>query len=375
MNRFICIILALTILISPATIPAKASESQPFYAIMEAETRTVVDEFHGNETVNCGYLSKLMTLLLIAEDIETGKFCLTDTLTASPTVTGTKGAVVWLQSGDKMTVDELLKSVIVGNANDAVTVLAEESRRSIENFTAEMNRTAFDLGLRNTVFMSPYGYYDENEHTTANDIAMVCAELLRYNFIMPYFSMWREFVKNGETELVNENRLSRTWDRHVGFKAANSERSGYCIAEAGKSDNGGIYIAVVLGADSEDTSFGLAKKLINRGFSDFKVTVPGFMDELLRPLRVKNGRDSAVELECVGISSVVIPKGASEMRNVIVIPEYVSAPVRKGQSVGTVAFYNGDTLVYEANIVTKSGTEESDFGFVFKKLLLNLVNK
>ena len=143
---------------------------------------------------------------------------LSEELAASESVRGTKGAVIWLESGDKLSVDELLKSVIVGNANDAMTVLAERASGSIEQFVMDMNAKAFDLGLKNTRFNSPWGYYDEYEYTSACDIAVICAELLKYDDVMPYFSIWRDFVKDGQVELVNENTMMNSFIKHFGFK-------------------------------------------------------------------------------------------------------------------------------------------------------------
>lgn len=352
---------------------ASAEASDMIYILMESETCTVLEENRSDEQVNAGYLTKLMTLLLIAEDIETGKYSLDTELTASQSVYGTKGSVVWLEPGDKMTVEELLKAVIIGNANDAVTVLAERSEQSVENFVLRMNSEAFDYGLRDSAFYSPYGYYDEREYTTAHDIAVICTKLAQYSFIEPYFRTWRDFIKEGQTELVNENTLARTYDRHIGFKAAHSEQSGYCVAEGGRSEEGTSYIAVVLGAPDEDTSLSFAKSLVKKGFSDYKVTVPGFLDELMRPIQVKNGVDSAVELRLKTQRTVVVPKGAGELSNVIVIPEYVNAPLEKGQKIGTAAFYNGDTLVFETDIVVADNVERLSVWYVFKEMLLNLI--
>lgn len=349
--------------------------AQYSYILMEAETGAVLDEHEADKRVNAGYLTKLMALLLIAEDIETGKYSLDKELTASQSVTGTRGAVIWLEAGDKLSVEELLKGVIIGNANDAVTVLAEASEGSVEEFTARMNSQAFDLGLRNTAFYSPHGYYDEREYTTARDMAVICSELAKFSFLEPYFATWRDFIKEGETELVSENTLTRTFEGHIGFKASHSEQSGYCIAEGGRSADGAEYIAVVLGASDETESFNTAKSLIKRGFSDYRVTVPGFLDELLMPLRVRNGVDSAVEVRLKSHSSVVVPKGAGELTNIIVMPDYVSAPVEKGDAVGTAAFYCGETLLYESDIIASDSVEAMSVGYIFEELLLNLIEK
>ncbi len=372
----ICIILSaiITFLLAvPCISFAEDFEEIKSYILVEASTGTVIEEKNSSQRMNAGYLSKLMTLLLVAEDIETGKYLLSTELTASSSVTGTKGAVVWLEAGDKMTVEELIKSIVIGNANDAVTVLAEKSEQTVEKFVMRMNSEAFDIGLRNTAFYSPYGYYDEREYTTASDLAVICTKLAKYDFIQPYFKTWRDFVKSGQTELVNENTLARTYERHIGFKACHSDEAGYCIAEGGKNDSGMCYITVILGAESDDVSLSSAKKLINKGFSDYKVTATMFPDEMLMPIKVRNGEESAVEIHLRNQSNLVVPRGVNELSTVVVIPEYLTAPLKKGHKIGTAGFYSEKNLVCEIDIITSEKVDKLTLGYVFKKTLYNLL--
>lgn len=339
------------------------------YVLMEAGTHTVLESENSDKQLNSGYLSKLMSVLLFAEDIETGKYKLETEITAPEAVYGTKGSVVWLQAGDKMSVDELLKSVIIGNANDAVTALVYASEQSVEDFTKRMNKRAFELGLRNTAFYSPYGYYDEREFTTAADMAVICSELSEYEFLETYFRTWRDFVKEGATELVSENTLTRTFDKHCGFKACHSEETGYCIAEGGRSENGTVYVAVVLGGADEETAFSTAKSLVRKGFSEYKVTEANFPQEMMKPLSVRNGTESAVEIAFEGMSDIVVPKGVKSLTTVSVIPQYADAPVKKGQRLGTAAFYSNDTLVYETYIVSQKAVPRLTFNYIFSGIL------
>lgn len=375
MKKTILFIIVLFLNVQNFILNAYAEENQndkTSYVLMEVETKTIIDSQNPDLKLNCGYMSKLMSILIIAEAIETGKFSLDDNLTASSSVTGTKGSVIWLQQGDTLTADELLKGLIIGNANDALTVLAEKSHRSIDEFVSQMNSRAFDLGLRDSAFTNPYGYYSENDYSTAHDMALISAELSRYDFLTPYFQTWRDFIKEGQTELVNENTLARTFNGHMGFKASHSDNSGYCISEKAVNDDTS-YIAVVLGAEDEYTSFSTAKNLINKGFKEYKVTVPGFLDELLLPMKVKSGEETAVEIMLESQNSVVIPKSAPELTNKIVIPDYITAPVKKGQKIGTLAFYNDKTLVFETSIITKNEVKKSSLLFTVKKSLSNLL--
>lgn len=370
---FISFVLLLTNVKPMYTIAEDTANTAKAYVLMEPTTQTVLDSENADLRLNVGYLSKLMTILLIAEDIETEKYTMSTELTASSTVTGTKGAVVWLEAGDKMTVEELLKSVIIGNANDAVTVLAEKSEQSVENFVMRMNTEAFDIGLRNTAFYSPYGYYDEREYTTAHDMAVICAELVKYEFLRPYFKTWRDFVKSGQTELVSENRLANSYERHIGFKAAHSDETGYNIAEGGMNESGDSYIAVVLGADNEDDMYKQAKSLLKSGFIDYKVTATMFPDEMLMPMKIRGGCDTAVEIALRQQSRLVVPKSVGELSTKVVLPEYLTAPVKKGQVIGTAAFYSDKNLVCEIDIIVKDDVKKLSMGYIFKEMLCNMI--
>lgn len=376
MKRYFAILTALltALLIVPFRSAAAEKEIQAqAYILAEASTGTVLAGENTDRELNCAYLSKLMSLLLIAEDIETGKFLLSTELTASQSVSGTQGAVIWLEPGDRLTVEELLKAVIIGNANDAMTVLAEASEKSVEAFVSRMNSEAFDMGLRGTAFFSPYGYYDEREHSTARDIAEICCKLARYETLRPYFRTWRDFVREGRTELVSENTLSRTYDRHIGFKACHSDAAGYCAAEGGVNGSGTCYIAVVLGAPDGETSLSAAKKLVNRGFGEYKVTATMFPDEMMKPMKVQGGTEQAVGIELSGQRNIVVPRGVNELATVTVLPEHLTAPVKKGQRIGTAGFYSGRELVCEAPIVAAEDVDELSFAFILRKTLLKLL--
>ena len=376
MKRYFAILTALltAAMILPFRSAAAENDIQAkAYILAEASTGTVLAGENIDTELNCGYLSKLMSLLLIAEDIGTGKFLLSTELTASQSVSGTQGAVIWLEPGDRLTVEELLKAVIIGNANDAMTVLAEASEQSVEAFVSRMNSEAFDMGLRGTAFCSPYGYYDEREHSTARDIAEICRRLAEYETLRPYFGTWRDFVREGKTELVSENTLSRTYDRHIGFKACHSDAAGYCAAEGGVNGSGTCYIAVVLGAPDAEASLGAAKKLVNRGFSEYKVTATMFPDEMMKPMKVQGGTEQAVGIELRGQSNIVVPKGVSELATATVLPDHLTAPVKKGQKIGTAGFYSGKELVCETPIVAAEDVDELSFAFVLRKTLLKLL--
>jgi len=372
MNKIISL---LTVGVMLAAMMGKKTAEKPSckaYVLIEASTCAVLEGENPDQQLECGYMSKLMGLLLVAEDIEAGKLSLLEEVTAPQAVYGTKGAVVWLEPGDRMTVEELLKSVIIGNANDAMLTLACACEGSEEEFVSRMNSEAFDLGLRNTAFYGACGYQGDHDRTTARELAVICAKLSEHEILRPYFTTWRDFVRSGQTELVSENTLTRTYDRHMGFKACHSDEEGYSVAEGGAGASSSVFIAVVLGAPDAETSMKTAKDLINRGLSEYKVTATMFPEEMLRPMKVKGGTELAVELGLASQSSLVIPRSVGELRTVTVIPEYINAPVEKGQRLGTAAFYSGDTLVWETDIVVKESVPRLTYLYILEKMLYKL---
>lgn len=379
MRNYLFRALALLIsgLICAAALSAEIPEREKIraYILIEPETGTIIDEYNGDVKFGVGYLVKLMSILIIAEDINSGKYTLNDELIASESVRGTKGAVIWLEPGDISTVEELLKAVIIGNANDALTVLIERSAENIDTFIMNMNAKAFDLGIRNTYFTDPYGYSTDNTLATAHDIALICSELFKFDFLKPIFSTWREFIRSGKTELVNENSLSRTFSEHIGFKACHSDKSLFCIAEGAEKSDGRRFVSVVLGADNEDIAAQTAKKLIKGGFKDYTITSTMFPEEMLMPVKVKGGRENAVEICVKESTSIVVPRDCHEVYSKVIFPNYLTAPVRSEQPVGIVAFYNEKRLVFETEIITKTEVKCLDFPYIIKHLLSKLIEK
>jgi D-alanyl-D-alanine carboxypeptidase (penicillin-binding protein 5/6) len=231
-----------------------------------------------------------------------------------------------------------------------------------------MNARAFELGMRDTRFTNCDGFYEEGQYSTAADMAALCRELLKHEFLYEYMNTWMDSVRDGQTEIVNENRLVRSYNGLLGLKASHSEKSGYCAALAASRD-GKAYIAVVIGCGDEDERFNIGKELLSKGFSSYKVTTPSFSGEFLKPVPVKGGTESAVETEAENLEGLVVPRSSGEPETVAVIPVYISAPVKKGQRIGTLGFYDGDTLIYETGLVACQSVEKMTFSFAVKKFL------
>ncbi len=336
--------------------------------LAEAATGTVISGENADVCVPTGTLPKLMTVLLTAEEIECGNFSLDTQFKVGKEVENVPGAVIWLTPGENISVEELLKAVIIGNANDASAVLAANIGKDEKDFVGMMNARAFELGMRNTSYKSCGGIDGAGEYSTAADTAILARELLKYDFLKGYFTTWSDRVRGGQTEVVNENRLVRTYDGITGMKAGHSEQSGFSLVLTAERDEA-AFISVVLGCGDKDERFSMGKTLLSNGFSSYKVTTPAFSDEFLRPITVRGGVEKSVSIQAGTLRELVIPKSSGELSTVVLIPEYVEAPVKKGQTIGRVGFYNDETLLYETDIIASQAVEKISFHKALKKYL------
>lgn len=377
MKRWLAAICAAVLLGTLWRVPAVCAAEEPeipaaAYALMEAETGTLLLESHSGDRLPCGAMAKLMTAYLAAEQLEQENWTADTVLTATDAVTGTKGAVIWLTAGEEMTVGDLLKGLIVGNANDAAIVLAAAVSGDTETFVMDMNACAFDLGMRDTWFTSPCGSSDDGAYTTAADLARLCCALAKQECLREYFRTWRDFLRGDATELVNENTFARTDETSIGFKACHSEKEGFSIA-AGAERSQMQCVAVVLGCGDTDSRFALAKQLLRKGFSGWKVVQPGFSGEFLYPVQVRGGVERAVLAEPGKLKGLAIPRSCGELETVMVLPRYVQAPVRKGQNLGQAAFYQGDTLLYETDVAAAAAVDVRNYWDTLREITVKML--
>ena len=377
LKRIICTFLAI-ITVMPLFVNTFAAETDKEYTfceiLIEASGGAVIESVNEDVPVPIGTMAKLMTVLLAAEKVEAGELSLDDKLKTSSYANSMQGAQIWLMPGEEITVDELFKGVIIGNANDASVVLAEKVSGSEEDFVNLMNQRAKELGMSNTVFTNCNGYYDdEKQVSTAADIAKLCAKLSEYDFLKEYFTCWRDFVRCKATELVNANELVKSYKDIVGFKAGYTENSGYCTA-AGAERDGVMYISVVLGCDDKDYSFTEAKRLMNVGFSGYTVFVPELPKDIPAEIDVKGGMSAKIPVEYGEVRRVVLPNGAAgSLTSNVIMPDYVYAPVEKGRKVGEIHFLRNDKVIFTVDMFASESAEEmtvsNAVSILLKKLL------
>lgn len=381
-KKFFCILLSFTLILNvtgglAGAEPAARSGAGPetVMALAEASTGTLIFEKGGDKKVPVGMAAKLMTVLLVAEAVENGEMRLDGMKKTSPHANSMQGAQIWLMPGEEMSVSDLLKGVIIGNANDASVSLAEAVSGSEERFVEKMNLKADELGMKDTAFSNPCGYYDaEKQTSSARDLAVLAAELSEYGFLKEYFTCWRDFLRGDETELVNSNILIRDYDDMTGFKAFFSKETGYCVI-AGAEREGVSYVSVILGCPDKDFSFKEARRLINYGFSGFDVLKPALPENIPQTVKVRNGAPGEVSLRVDEPGNIVIPKGtASGVTSRVFMPNYVYAPVEDGKKIGEIAFYQKEKQIYGIDIYSDGGSKEIDLKEAFVILIKNLLS-
>lgn len=309
--------------------------------LMEATTGTVLYRQNAGEAMPPASVTKIMTLLLLMEAIDRGQITLNDTVTVSANAASMGGSQVYLKEGEQMRLEELLKCVIIASANDAAVALAEYLCGSVSSFVSKMNERAEQLGMKSTRFENVTGLDDTAEHhlTSAEDIAIMSKELIRYPKVLEYSSLWLDTIRNGEFGLTNTNRLVRFYPGCTGLKTGSTSKAGFCISVTAQRE-GLSLICVIMGAETRDIRNAAAVSLLDWGFSRFALFVSE--PQALEAIPVTGGMEDGVGLERGSFTCVVPKEKLKLIEERITLPPSITAPVKKGDVVGTVAYYVGE---------------------------------
>ncbi len=325
--------------------------------LMDAATGAILYAQNAEEALPPASVTKVMTLLLVMEAIRDQKIAWGDLVTVSERAAAMGGSQIFLKVGEQMTVEDMVKSVVIASANDAAVALAEHISGSEEAFVGAMNRRAAELGMKNTHFENTNGLDDtvENHTISAHDIAIMSRELMQYPKILEYSSTWMDTVRGGAFTLTNTNRLVRFYPGATGLKTGSTAKAKFCISATAERD-GTALIAVIMGAESRDVRNAEAKKLLDWGFANFGM----YRHELKEPncLAVTGGTRDTVALRADAFSTVLPKEQLGLVKVVVSLPGSITAPVREGDAVGDVTYtLNGKTIgkvsVYAAESVEK----------------------
>ena len=343
--------------------------------LIEPESGRVLYEKSPDEKMPIASITKLMTLLLTFEAIHGGKLTLDTLVPVSEHAYHMGGSQIWLEPGEQFTLDEMLRAICVSSANDAAVAVAELVGGSEPAFVEQMNARAAELGMTNTTFRNACGLDTEGHLSTARDVAVLscyilntCPELLHYTGI------WTDSLRNGQTQLVNTNKLLKRYSGITGLKTGTTSGAGVCISASAVRD-GLILIAVILGSPSSADRFNAATTLLDYGFANYAaVPLPALPDRPLE-LAVKGSAEQSVPLDYSALpKTVLMEKGAAaELRTELTLPETLEAPVEQGQTVGKASVYAGETLLSEAEVRSAADAPLLTFGGALELLWQSLL--
>ena len=341
--------------------------------LTERSTGTVLFEHDADKQMPPASITKVMTLLLVFEAMDAGKFTMETEIVASEHACSMGGSQIWLEPGEAFTVNELLKAAAISSANDACVALGEAVSGSEETFVELMNERAAELGMKNTVFKNCTGRDAEGHLSTARDIAIMSAELLRHPEIKNYSTVWMDSLRGGKTELTNTNRLVRFYKGCTGLKTGSTDGAGCCLSASAERD-GMELISVTLGSPNTDERFAAGRKLLDYGFANFalvKMTPP---EEYLAPIPVAHGTAETVQPICEEPAAFLLKKGQEAgVEQSVYLPEKLEAPVKAGDVLGrvTVTLSGGEIGGYD--IVAAEDVPRMGLFEALKKLLLEAI--
>ena len=341
----------------------------PSAILMEPKTGKVIYEKNSHEVRCCASITKVMTMILVMEAIDIGKISFNDVVSASEHAASMGGSDIWLKPGETMSVDELIKATMVASANDAAVALAEHVCGSEEIFVSEMNQKAKELSMNETVFKNCNGLDEEGHVTSAYDVALMSRELIKHKKIFDYTSIWMDYLRDGKTQLVNTNKLLKSYKGITGLKTGTTSKAGSCITATATRGNLSLN-AVVLGGANGKERFKDAATLLDFGFANYSMLKPIIDENIFEPVKVVDGMKPSVNIEAKVDNEVLIQKGKERsIDNSLEVVSEVKAPVKIGQRLGRLIYKLNDEVIAEYDVVAVEEVENINFLSAFISLL------
>lgn len=340
--------------------------------LMEPNTGEILYESNSDEKLSPASITKIMSLLLVMEAIDRGDIDLETVVYASEHACSMGGSQIWLEPGEGMTVDELLKATVIASANDACVALGETIAGSEEGFVAMMNKRAKELGMTNTNFVNCTGLDAEGHITSAHDVGVMSCELIKHDLIKNYSTVWMDSLRDGKSELVNTNKLVRFYEGTTGLKTGTTSQAKYCLS-ASAERNGLELVAVVMAGETSNDRFNGAKKLLDYGFANYSFTKLDANLEDGLTVKVSKGVKKQVEVSSSDTADILMPKVSSEeITRKTEWNKNITAPIKKGDTLGYVNVYVGDDQVGRLAITACEDVDKLTVGVAFCHILKNL---
>ena len=381
MKRLGWILVVLSLLMGLLPFSAKAADLEveaKSALLMDVATGTVLFEQNSHEALAPASVTKVMTMLLIMEAIDSGKISWRDSVTASEAAAAKGGSQVFLKVGESMTVEDMVKSIAVSSANDCACAMAEHLAGSEAAFVENMNARAKELGMEDTNFVNCTGLDDAEDasahRTSAHDIALMSRELLKnHPDITKFTTIWMDTIRNGEFGLSNTNKMVRFYNGCTGLKTGFTRGAGYCLSASAERE-GLQLIAVVMGCETSQKRFAACKSMLDYGFANFALIEPELPE--ISSVPVKLGITDFVNAVPGSDGKMLIDKSQkASVSTEVQLEEEVTAPVSKGQRLGTMTVKAGDRILAEIPMVAEAGVEKLTWGQMYLRLLKKICMK
>ena len=337
--------------------------------LMEASTGQVLYEQNADEHLPIASVTKIMTMLLIMERIESGALSFDDMVTVSENANSYGGSTMFLETGEQLSVHDMMKGIAVASANDGCVAMSEHIAGSEAAFVEMMNKRAKELGMNDTVFLNTNGLDEDGQYSSARDVAVMSRELIKHKKIFDYTKIWMDSLRDGKFELANTNKLIRFYTGATGLKTGSTSKAGCCLSATAERD-GMELVAVVLGAPNTKTRFSSASTLLNYGFSGYKVEKQVEKGEPMGIVTVSKGVKKEIKTIAHDDYSVLMKKAQpTQIEKTVRLEDCVVAPVKAGDKVGEIIFAEAGKNVKTVDIVAAEEVQKKGFSQVVTDML------
>ena len=370
MKRVICFFICVCFMMQSVAVFAEGNTDLGLNAksaiLMEEATGNILYESNPDERLPIASVTKVMTMLLIMEAVDSGKISLDDMVTVSENAMSYGGSTMFLETGEQLTVNDMLKGIAVASANDGCVAMAEHLAGSESAFVDMMNEKAKELGMENTHFMNTNGLDEDDHYSSARDVAIMSRELMKHETIFNYTSIWMDTLRGGKFQLANTNKLIRFYDGANGLKTGSTSKALCCLSAAAKRNDMQL-IAVVLGAPTSAERFASAKSLLDYGFANYAVNTQITAGDEVQKIAVKKGVDKEVGVVAGDSCSTLVKKGQEDnITKEIKIDETITAPIEAGQKIGTMTISRDGEVIADIDLNASSAVEKKGIGLITK---------
>ena len=370
MKKVICFFICVCFMMQSIVVFAEGNTDLGLNAksaiLMEEATGNILYESNPDERLPIASVTKVMTMLLIMEAVDSGKISLDDMVTVSENAMSYGGSTMFLETGEQLTVNDMLKGIAVASANDGCVAMAEHLAGSESAFVDMMNEKAKGLGMENTHFMNTNGLDEDDHYSSARDVAIMSRELMKHETIFNYTSIWMDTLRGGKFQLANTNKLIRFYDGANGLKTGSTSKALCCLSAAAKRNDMQL-IAVVLGAPTSAERFASAKSLLDYGFANYAVNTQITAGDEVQNIAVEKGVDKEVGVVAGDSCSTLVKKGQEDnITKEIKIDETITAPIEAGQKIGTMTISRDGEVIADIDLNALSAVEKKGIGLIIK---------